>query len=218
MQGQLKDFINSARSKNISDEEILKILLDQGWKLDQIQPLIFDVKTVGGLVPPKPTDVAVSSLGMWDSFQHILLFISLYIMATSIALILNFFVDKWFPGVSTLLYGYTAQDTYSSTIFSGYSAALIVSFPFFAFFFLETNKRKIQYPEIVNLKSRKVLIYFTLVMTFIIMISHLVAVVFQFLNGNVTLNAFLHFLVTIIVAGSIFAYYLYDIRHDRQKI
>jgi len=50
------------------------------------------------------------------------------------------------------------------------------------------------------------------------MVSHLIVIVFQFLNGNVSTNALLHFMVTILVSGSIFGHYIYEIRQDRKKI
>ncbi|OIP57926.1 MAG: hypothetical protein COX79_02925 [Candidatus Levybacteria bacterium CG_4_10_14_0_2_um_filter_36_16] len=219
MQNQLSDFIQQARSKKIADEEIVKILLDQGWSFSQIETNMSSSSSFNGLVPPKPTESIASNLGMWDSFQHILMFISLYVMSTAIALLLNYFVDKWLPGVTAnSYYSYGGQNSFEKTLLSGYSASLIVSFPFFAFFFITTNKRKIEIPEIINLRWRKILIYFTLIITFIIMVSHLIVIVFQFLNGNVSTNALLHFMVTILVSGSIFGHYIYEIRQDRKKI
>jgi len=104
MQNQLSDFIQQARSKKIADEEIVKILLDQGWSFSQIGTNMSSSSSFNGLVPPKPTESIASNLGMWDSFQHILMFISLYVMSTAIALLLNYFVDKWLPGVTANSY------------------------------------------------------------------------------------------------------------------
>ena len=155
-------------------------------------------------------------LGMWDSFQHILLFISLYTMSGAIGLILNYFVDTWIPKTDTIGYA-LSNSPYGTTIFAGYSAALIVSFPFFVYFFLTTTSRIKKYPELATLKSRKILIYITLVITFIILITQLIATVYGFLAGNISINSAAHFLITLLVAGSIFIYYLIEVRKDKPQ-
>jgi predicted neutral ceramidase superfamily lipid hydrolase len=97
-------------------------------------------------------------------------------------------------------------------------ASLIVSFPLFAFFFLRITKRTIEDVSIRMLKSRKFLIYLTLVVTFIILIINVITLVYTFIGGNITVNFFLKFLITLIVSGMIFAYYLYEVREDWQKL
>src|SRR3989344_7354971 len=101
-----------------------------------------------------------SSSTMWDAFEHILMFISLYVMATAIVLVLNFFIDKWFPGVSDQSYSrvYSTANDFRLVLLRGYLASLIVSYPLFSFFFLSTTKRTVQKPALRNIKSRKILI------------------------------------------------------------
>lgn len=156
-----------------------------------------------------------SHFGMWDSFQCVLMFISLYVMATSIGLILNYFVDKWIPAFNAINY-YGGANDYTTRLFAGYSAALIVSFPFFAYFFLETTRRQKKFPYLSNLRTRKILIYLTLIGTFIIMLGSLIATVYQLMLGNMSLNFILHFAVTIAITGIIFGYFLHDVRQDRK--
>jgi len=63
-----------------------------------------------------------SSSTMWDAFEHILMFISLYVMATAIVLVLNFFIDKWFPGVSDQSYSrvYSTANDFRLVLLRGY--------------------------------------------------------------------------------------------------
>src|SRR3989344_1672000 len=71
-----------------------------------------------------------SSTTMWDAFEHVLMFISLYVLSTSIALTLYFFADKWFPGVTNeSYYRSPGLNDLQSNLLRGYLAALIVSFP-----------------------------------------------------------------------------------------
>ncbi len=119
------------------------------------------------LVVPKPPVSQVSSTEKtsntsgWDAFEHILLFISLYAMATSITFILHLFIDKFVPGItpdSRMSY----FSDFQNTLLRGYLATLIVSLPLFSFFFLDVIKRTAKYLKMRNLKSRKTLIYITL--------------------------------------------------------
>lgn len=155
-----------------------------------------------------------STHSMWDAFEHVLLFISLYIFATAFALLLHFFVDRIFPSsISTT--SYLSGSSYYSTIIRGYLAAIIVSYPFFAFLFLRITKRTFELPDLRKIHARKTLIYITLIVTFIIGLINLISIVYNFLGGNINLNFLLHFFVTFIVSGIIFLYYLNQVRSDK---
>lgn len=165
--------------------------------------------------PPSSTTAKPPSTTMWDAFEHILMFISLYVMATSMVLALHFFIDKWFPGVTDQRYSYSSNE-WRVGVLRGYLAALIVSYPLFAFFFLNTMKRTISNPFLKNMKTRKVLIYLTLVVTFIIMLVYVIQLVYRLLSGDVTLNFLLQLLVLFAVTGTIFAYYVLQVIGDRK--
>ncbi len=174
------------------------------------------VSTPAGVASTQPI-VKTSSTTMWDAFEHILMFISLYVMATSIALTLYFFADKWFPGVTAeSYYRSSSWNDLKLNLLRGYLAALIVSFPLFAYFFLHITKRTMLNPAMRSIKSRKTLIYITLIVAFIIMLVNIVSTVYNLLSGNITLNFVLHLLITLSVTGVIFVYYLYQVREDRK--
>ena len=163
-----------------------------------------------------PSGSTRPSTTMWDAFEHILMFISLYILATSLALILYTFVDKWVPAVRTGDYSYSSL--FGGTLTRGYLAAIIVSYPFFAFLFLRITKRTKTNPLIKNLKARKSLIYFTLVVTFLISIGNVISAVYSFLNGNISLNFVLKLLVTLSISLLIFFYYVSQVKDDRKYV
>lgn len=209
---KIADYITQARSTNLSDAVIKENLLKAGW---QEADVVASLTPVAPGIPVPTPDNKVENPGsgtMWDSFQHILLFISLYVMATSIALIIHDFIDRFMPGIRTgYNFGYS-----SSGLLQGETAALIVSFPLFAFFFSIITKRTQANPATRNLRWRKFLIYLTLIITFIIVLANVISLVYSLLGGNVTLNFFLHFLDTITVSGVVFAYYLGQVKEDRK--
>ncbi len=154
-----------------------------------------------------------SGHSMWDAFEHILMFISLYVFVTSFALLIHYLVDKWIPRFAE------GRDiSYSSvgsSILRGYLSAILVSYPLFAFFFLHITKRTLINPDLRKIKPRKVLIYLTLIITFAVSLINVISIVYSLLGGNVTANFFAHFFVTFLVSGIIFAYYIYQVKEDR---
>ncbi len=159
--------------------------------------------------PPIPK----TNFSMWITFQYVVEFITLYVWATAFGGIIHYAIDKNFPD---LLKNTTYTSLIGSYIMPGYLSALIVSYPIFAFLYLILKKQEGQNSEIKNIKIRKILIYFTLVIAFIILISQLISGVFSFLNGSASLNSFMHILATILIVGSIFLCFLFSVREDRK--
>lgn len=153
----------------------------------------------------------------WDTFEHILMFITLYVVSISLALVLYSLVDKWFPGLNPSLNRFSSGfNTSQADSLRWYLALLIVSYPLFAFFFLNVTKRTIANPLLRNIDIRKILIYLTLFVTFIIMFYNVFYTVYSFLNGNIYPNFLLHLATTLGISGTIFVYFAYQVREDRK--
>ena len=216
----LSSYITAARKKDLSDRTIKNNLLDAGWTLEEVEAAFADdlpVPVPEGRKSPTGTRTTAKTTGgtgtMWDAFEHILLFISMYVLAFTIGATLILFIDRWVPGVPDV-YNY-GTDGYRLSTLRGFLAALIVSYPLFSFFFLRITKRTFDHPDIRGLKARKFLIYLTLVVAFLIVIGNVISVVYNFLNGNVTPNFFLKFVVIVSISSLIFGYYLQQVKEDR---
>lgn len=201
----LEKYINEAKATGASIDLIKSELLKQGWPEKNILEALNPIKT--GVNLPTPP---VPHFGMWITFQYVILFISLYVTATALGGILHHAVDN-------LL----ADELKNNSIFfydgllKGYLAAMIVAFPIFAVLFVYSKGQIRKNPAIKNIKERKALIYITLVVTFIIMIAHLISTIYSLLSGTTTMNTFAHLGVTIFVAGSIFGYLIHEVWIDR---
>ena len=216
---ELYSYIEKLRKNGSNDETIKQNLMSAGWQESDID-LALNTPIPPPPHPPLSRDQSMngdtnihSAPSMWDAFEHILLFISLYVLATAIAFILHYFIDHWFPAVEDTT-RYIAHG-FGKTMLRIYNASVIVSYPLFVFFFWRITKRTMEFPPLRGLHSRKFLIYLTLVVTFLIMISYIIYTIFSFLEGNITLNFVLHLIVTLTVAGSVFGYYLQQVREDR---
>jgi hypothetical protein len=222
----LKDYVAQRLGQGVSVDKLKSELNRVGWpENDILAALAISTPPEPPVpTPPMPPVPNVSTggrvsgnIGMWDTFEHVLLFVSLLVFAVIFTQTLHVFINKWYPNTTVDQYsvGYYV-DTFQATLLRWYLATLIVAYPLFAYFFLDISKRTRLNPSIRGLKSRKTLIYLTLIITFLIMIGEIINTVFNLLSGNISLNFVLHFTVTVVVTGIIFAYYLFQVREDRK--
>jgi hypothetical protein len=178
------------------------------------------VQTTPSQNPPLPPQARnnVSNQGStWDGFEHFLMFATLYIFSTSLALVLYSLIDHWVPGLDQNLRQFTSGLSKAKIeSLRWYLALMIVSFPFFAFFLLNVTKRTLIKPEMRSIDVRKFFIYITLFITFIIMFYNVLYTVYSFLNGNIYLNFILHLLTTLSISGLIFAHFAFQVMEDRK--
>lgn len=213
MVAELSTYITTARGKNVPDDEIKNQLIAAGWPSDQVTAALSPSSTLP--VPPPPPSIA--HVGMWVGFLYILFFVSLYVLATAIGGIYDVWVDKAIPDLGTGN-SFVSDFFDNTTLVQGYLAGIIVSYPLFMTFLILLKKQLTKQPLVANLRSRKILIYITLIGTFLIMLGNVIATIFDFLTGTVTNNVLGHLCVTILIAGSIFIYFLSEVKHDRKNV
>lgn len=144
-----------------------------------------------------------------EVFLHLLVIITLYASAASFVTLLFQYVDILLPdplfteGGSYALNRGPLRFAVSS---------LIVVFPVFLIVSRFLNKSYESDPEKRELRLRKWLVYFTLFAAALIMIGDLVALVYNFLGGEITLRFVLKSLSLLLTVGAIFWYYLADVR------
>lgn len=214
---EILEYIKKSKQQKISEEEIKNQLLKTGWLEKDIQKVLNIANNTQPPLPPVPpphkSTTLTSDFGIWITFANILLFISLYVMTISLGTLLNRSVDIWIPPA--------IQSTYPVSTFYDYTikmslATLIVSWPFFSILFLYITKKTTENPIIRNIRSRKLLIYLTLIVTFVIVLANLIGTVFSFLNGSVTANFLAHFSVNAGISSIVFIYLFNQVKHDRK--
>ncbi len=145
-----------------------------------------------------------------EVFLQLLSIITLYASAISFTVLIFQYINVLVPdplGVG----GY--YDTYGARQAIRWSiAVLMVVFPVYAAVGWFLNKEYVRHPEKRNIRIRKWLLYFTLFVAALIIIGDLVTLIYNLLGGELTFRFFLKMLTILFVAGSIFGYYLFDIR------
>lgn len=143
-----------------------------------------------------------------DFFMHLLALIALYATAIAFTTVVWQIINL---GIPDPLEYYQSHEGARSLLRGGLSF-LIVLFPVYVFtawrlhksYVIDTSKR--------NVWVRKWLTYFTLFVASLVIIFNTVSLLNHFLDGELTLRFFLKLLTIFFVAGTVFGYYLWELK------
>ena len=224
MNQQLLQYISFARERKAADADIRANLIAAGWNEAQVDAALQADDTAMMMPPPPPgitsiqnlpsgyqnaRPIAVIQQRTTKGLEYTIMFLALGITAVSLGQLLHSLVDSSFGASS------------SNGLSSYASSAILVALPIFALLFLRLKKAEYSDPTIRVDSSRRHAIQLTLIISFIWGIYRLTTYVYSLLNGggggsylgsdNTSGVAnLLHTLITLIIAGGIFAYYWID--------
>lgn len=207
---ELQDFIREALAQHHSREEIEGVLTEAGWPADQI------AKAIGGFAAidfPLPVPKPSPYLSAREAFLYLVLFTTLYISAYNLGSVIFQFIYRAFPDPAL---GAPDADFISYTLRWSVSS-LIVAFPVFLFVSYLIDRAIKLDPAKRASKIRKWLTYMTLFIAGGTIIGDLIALVFNLLGGELTIRFFLQVLTVGVIAGSIYGYYLLDLRREEKE-
>lgn len=143
-----------------------------------------------------------------DVFLHLLAIASLYISAISLSTLLFQYVNYWFPDP---LAPFMAGDAIRWAI-----ASLVIIFPVHVLVVRYMHRDFEAHPEKREFKLRKWLLYLTLFLASIALIIDLIALIFNFLSGELTMRFLMKVIAIAAVAGGVFWYYWWELK--RQEV
>jgi hypothetical protein len=207
MDNQLQQFVQQARAKHLSDAEIHKRLLSAGWADEAARQALGD-----DLVTPLPPSAqsgggkdSQALLSRRDETVRMKLFVfNMFTVTMWITAIAMFFI------VNILLFNETGVDF---DVVKFPFTMLIVSAPLMFVFLYMTRANEKKDPELRHVASRVHAVQGVLTLAFLVMLGHTIFFVYQLINQN--LNPLQHltsWLITMVLFGSIFAYYWTDSR------
>lgn len=150
-----------------------------------------------------------------DTFLYLLAIITLVVVAVGFGMAVFSYIDFYFPDPATDYY--RTQSSYESPIRQA-MAMLIVVFPVFLWVSRFLRKDVETHPEKKELKIRKWLLSLTLFAAALIIIGDLVTVINNFLRGELTTRFVLKALTMFFISGSVFYYYLAQLRDKKVKL
>lgn len=145
-----------------------------------------------------------------DVFLYLLMIGTLYAGVISFILLLFQYVEALFPDQLNYSYG-GLTDTIRST-----TATLIVVWPVFVLSSWLLVRDAIHEPKKRQSLVRKSLIYLTLLVASIAIISYLVQLIYGFLGGELTTQFILKTVVVLVTTGLVFGYFTWDLRRDNE--
>lgn len=149
-----------------------------------------------------------------DTFLYLAAIITLVVSAVGFGMLIFNYVDFYFPDQA--IDYYRAASSYESPIRQA-MAMLIVVFPVFLWVSGFLRKDVKRYSEKKELKIRRWLLNLTLFAAVLVIIGDLVAVINNFLRGELTIRFALKALTVFFISGSAFYYYLAQLREKGIK-
>jgi hypothetical protein len=203
---KLGAFIEAAKSKGASDEAVVGLLRERGWPVKNIYAAVgryYELLT--GVPVPERRGGTVEAAR--DAFLYLLAFSTLATWTIALGSLAFKLIDHWIPDpVATQSYfSYRYDISYQI-------ASITVAFPIFLIVMRFILREVEISPERLQSSVRKWLTYIALLLTAGMMIGDLVTFLTTFLQGELTMRFVLKALVVIIIAGSVFWYYLGSLR------
>lgn len=147
-----------------------------------------------------------------EVFLHLLNIITLYIAAGSLITVFFQIINFYLPYPTEYNYG---GEFHGAGLVRGAVAALLVVFPVYIGVSIFLKKLYRVEPEIKLMRVRRWLLNLTLFLTALIVIGDLISLVWNFLNGELTLRFILKIFSILAVASAVFIYYLLDLRDSK---
>lgn len=148
-----------------------------------------------------------------DVFLHLLAIITLYASAGSFVALIFQYINILFPDPLEFNH-YLLSSAYQTIRFA--ISSLIVIFPLYVWTGWRLNKNYQKQPLKRGLRIRKWLVYFTIFAAALIIAGDLIALINNLLNGELTARFSLKVLTVFFVAGSVFGYYLWELKKDKE--
>jgi len=209
----IKQRIQSGVSRSVIEEELRTV----GWSEEAIVGVYRQGLIDCGLpVPDEKNQVAVlKKTSTVDIVINFFSFILLGIVVTAVGTLLFAIIDDFFPDP---LYPYdVAMPNYSSAIHYAISA-LIIGFPLY-YFSMRLWFRTFREDEgRVESKLSQWLTYLVLLITAVTIVGDLIAIIFTFLQGEITVRFFLKSLIILVIAGCVFGFYYLERRKIQYHI
>lgn len=200
---ELTRFVRTSLERGVERERIEAVLLAAGWREERVEEALGAFAESDFAVPvPRPR----AYLSPREAFLYLLLFTTLYISAFNLGGLLFELIEAAVPD--------PADPVRHGLDVSWHVANLVVAFPVYVLLARRQEKELRDDPAARASKVRKWLTYGTLFVAAGFLIGDLVALVYGFLEGDLTLRFFLNVLVVAAIAGTVFTYYLRDLRRD----
>lgn len=205
----LEAFVRDALARGSSKDAIETALTAAGWPTEQTRSALNTFADVDFPIPvPKPRPY----LSAREAFLYLVLFATLYVAAYHLGSLLFDLINRAFPDPAQTRYGFDYGRSMRWSI-----ASVIIAFPVFVFVARYLSRELARNPVKRLSAVRRWLTYLTLFVAAGVLIGDMIALVNNLLGGELTVRFVLKVLVAAVIAGTIFGYYLWDLRREEKE-
>ena len=207
MDESLQRFVHDALSRGIPRNRIGATLKTAGWSTDEVESALDLYVEVDFPIPvPRPRPY----LSAREAFVYLVMFTMLYLSSWSLGSVLFDFINRVLPDPIT---GMDAGAFYLSRL-RWSVATLLIAFPVYLTLSKRTHRATREDTERRKSRVRKWLTYLTLFLAASVLVGDLITLVFNLLEGELTIRFMLKVLAVASIAGAVFGYYLWDLKQD----
>ena len=193
----LAQFVRDALSAGESRVEIAAVFGQAGWSAQEVSDALEGWADVPFAPPvPRPRPVVTAR----DFFVYALMFGVLLFGAGYLVGLLHALIDQFI----------SSEDSGATYRIRWAMAVLIVTLPLYLWLATRENRRLAADPALARSAIRSWMTYVTLLFAAAVLLGDLVAVIYAFLSGDLTVQFALKALVVAGIAGGIFGYYRRD--------
>jgi len=204
---ELIGFVKEALTQGIPRAQIEDILAKAGWSAAEVRDALDAFAEVPFPIPvPRPRPY----LEAREVFLYLVLFISMYLCAYNFGSLVFQFIERALPEI-----GQKATALGEATRWP--VSFLIVALPIFLYTTWLVNRDIRRDPSKRLSEVRRKLTFLTLFFSACVLIGVFTNLVYSFLGGELTIRFVLKTLTVGAIAGTVFGYYLRDMRLDGTK-
>lgn len=207
---ELERFVREALGSGASKQEVAATLAAAGWEEAPVQDALDAWADVPFALPvPRPRPW----LSAREAFFYLLLFATLYLSAWHVGSLLFNLIERAFPDPADPAYALVRLD--ASMRWS--VASVVIAFPVFVFLSRHLSLELARSPAKRLSAVRRWLTYLTLFIAATVLIGDMIALVYNLLGGELSARFLLKVLVVAVIAGTIFGWYLHDLRREERE-
>ena len=206
----LERFVRESLARGLPRESIEAALANAGWPAEQTGVALDAYAAVDFPVPvPRPRPY----LSAREAFLYLVLFSTLYVAAWHLGSLVFDLLNLAFPDPADSDYRRERID--ESIRWS--TASVLIAFPVFVYMARYLSLELARSPVKRLSAVRRWLTYLTLFFASSVLIGDMITLLYNALGGETTVRFVLKVLVAAAIAGSIFLFYLRDLRHEERE-
>ena len=203
---ELEVFVRESLSRGQSRQAIRQALSAAGWSDEQTRDVLEAYADVDFPVPvPKPR----ASLSAREAFLYLVLFAMLYYTMFHLGSLLFDLINAAFPDPAQARVHNLFDGSMRWSI-----ASVVIAFPVFALVARYLAREVARQPIKRLSPVRHWLTYLTLFLAVVALVCDVTTLVYNLLGGELSVRFVLKVVVVGVIAGSVFGYYLWDLRRE----